>query len=213
MARTLQQIDDDLTQLQLQYTLDNTPSRAELANMQLELYKSWNRTAAGLANWLAGTADYVTTTPPGQNGRLGWYPMYDALGNVTWIPSLEAIRGEMSRMRVERRAITSGTTHVITAADEGKTLFLSGPAATTNATVRLPQGVPAGWAVNIVQEGTGGPRLTLAGASNEAGEAAVITNRANAFRTANENALACAIVKRREGGTRSTYVVGGDLVV
>lgn len=158
-----------------------------------------------------GTADYVTADPPGQP-EPGWYPITYPSGVIVWKRSTAKIVMDANLLNFERRVLTSGSTHMLTAADAGKTLLLAGTTGTSNITCQLPN-APPGWGVNIIQEGTGGPRITFTIANNGSGQAGFLRHRQGAFRSAGENALVTAICRGRDSSFRSTIVLGGDLTI
>jgi hypothetical protein len=214
MPRSLEQIDAALESLQSAYAADTTPSRAELANMQATLYTGWQTFVDQLRAKDNGVADYESGPVNGvPQPDPGWYPLTDPAGLTTWHPSIARLRVEASELRFETRTLTSGSTHLIALEDTGMTLSLIGTTATSNINARMPTTARTGWCVNLIQMGSGGPRVTITIPTATDGSAlAFLRQRGSAFRLANQYALATVICTGRDSSGRPTFVCGGDLV-
>lgn len=93
--------------------------------------------------------------------------------------------------------------YTFTAADNGKIIgFGSGGSAAI--TVTVPNNLPVGWNVGIVQEGPG--RITVV-----AGSGATVANRQSFYATAGFLAFAGVFVRYNASGTQAAAVVYGDV--
>lgn len=159
-----------------------------------------------MANWTNG----VVGGGPKEDGK---YPLPTGPGITALVSCPAQIAYDASISRVERIALASGqgNTIILGPQHNGKILSVLGVTFTTNITVQIPGGEPAGWACTIVQEGTGGPRVTLTIGNNAAGEPGFLKSRGSVFRLADEGAVVSVLCTRR-ASNRSYMWAAGDLV-
>lgn len=165
-----------------------------------------DRFTAMMAAWTGGTVD------GGPNGD-GKYPLPTSPTGTLLVscPARQAYDASISR--VERIALVTGqsTTIVLGPQHNGKILSILGVTSTQSVTVQLPGGEPAGWACTLIQEGTGGPRVTVTMGTNAAGESGFLKSRGNVYRLADEGAVASVLCTRR-ASNRSYMWLAGDIV-
>ncbi|MFN3517945.1 MAG: hypothetical protein ACK4YT_00710 [Sphingomonas sp.] len=160
---------------------------------------------AMLAAWSNGAID------GGPNGD-GRYPLPNGLGTTTLVPSPARSAFDASLLRFERIQLPSGNTIVLGPEHSGKALLLAGTTGTSNINVTLPGNVPIGWACTLIQQGSGGPRVTVGIGNNGSGEPGFLRSRGSVFRLADQYAVASAICIERTASFRSTIVLAGDIV-
>lgn len=162
---------------------------------------------AATANWLNGTA----TGGPNADGM---YPVPTGPGTTRLVPSPDRIRFDASKLAFERIALASGggSTITLSEAHSGKVLMLAGSTTTSSITVVVPGSVPVGWGCVIIQEGTGGPRITVSIGSTAAGQTAFLRSRGSVYRLADQWAQASLTCVARDSSSRSTVVLAGDIV-
>jgi hypothetical protein len=160
---------------------------------------------AMLAAWVGGAAD------GGPNGD-GQYPLPTGAGTTTLVASPARTRLDMASIDVIRLVPASGSTIVLTLEHGGKTIVCAGSSATQSITVQVPGNAPKNWCVLLIQEGTGGPRLTVTIGTNGSGQAGFLKSFGSVFRLAGENAEACVKCINRDSAFRSTMLLTGNIV-
>ncbi|MEZ0495393.1 hypothetical protein [Sphingomonas sp. IW22] len=182
-------------------SIENDDVAAQLLGFLERMYAF----VAMLAAWATGAAG------GGPNGD-GRYPLPTGPGTTTLVPSPLQSRYDMSSLDVVRIALTSGSTIVLGPEHNGKTIVCAGVSATSNINVQVPGNVAPNWCVLLIQEGTGGPRVTVTIGTNGAGEPGFLRSFGNAFRLAGENAEACVKCIARDSAFRSRMLVSGNVV-
>ncbi|HCB75405.1 MAG TPA: hypothetical protein DEP91_04410 [Sphingomonas bacterium] len=143
--------------------------------------------------------DYLTGTADGGPNGDGFYPITLQDG-VTQI-----LRPCPARQILELQLdiiVVTATPFTLTAAHNGKTLLMSSAA---NMTLRLPNNLPVGFRVGVIEDLTG--RVTFTGLAG-----ATVSHRQGYTKTAGVDAVAAALVKRNANGTSAQWVLSGDLV-
>lgn len=158
---------------------------------------------------LAGWSNGAIGGGPNGDGR---YPLPTGLGTTTLVPCPAQSAYDASLLRFERIALTSGNTIVLGPEHNGKALLLAGVNGTSNISVQLPGNVAPGWACTLIQQGSGGPRVTVTIGTNSAGESGFLRSRGSVFRLADQYAVASAMCVERTSSFRSTMVLAGDIV-
>lgn len=180
----------------------------ELAAQILAFLERQDRFSNFLAQWTGGVAG------GGPNGD-GKYPLPISATQTQLVACPAQIQVDSSRSRVSRKTLASGqgNTIFLTEADNGLIISVLGQTSTTSINVQVPADVPAGWSCIIIQEATGGPRVTINMGTNSAGTTGTLKSRGSVFRLADEGAVASLVCTRREGSPgRSTVILAGDLV-
>lgn len=174
-----------------------------------ELLKFLDREDAFTAMMAEYTGGVVGGGPNGD----GKYPLPNGKTGTKLVSCPAQNEYNSSLSRVERIALVTGqsTTIVLGPQHNGKILSILGVTSTQSVTVQLPGGEPAGWACTLIQEGTGGPRITVTMGTNAAGESGFLKSRGNIFRLADEGAVASVICTRR-ASNRSYMWLTGDIV-
>lgn len=153
----------------------------------------------GLVDLRDELIDYHTGTADGGPNGDGFYPITLQDG-VTRIlapcPARQALELQLDVVLV------TNTPFIVTAAHNGRTLLMS---STANMTLRLPNNLPVGFRVGVIEDLTGRVTFTaLAGAT--------VSHRQGYTKTAGVDAVAAALVKRNANGTSAQWVLSGDLV-
>lgn len=160
---------------------------------------------AMLAAWSSG----VVGGGPNGDGR---YPLPTGSGTTTLVPCPAQSAFDATLLRFERIALTSGNTIVLGPEHNGKTLMVAGVSGTSNISVQVPGNVAPGWSCLLIQQGSGGPRVTVTIGANGSGESGFLRSRGNVFRLADQYAVASVICTERTSSFRSTMVLAGDIV-
>lgn len=154
---------------------------------------------ARLADLRDELIDYHTGTADGGPNGDGYYPITLQDG-VTQIlaacPARQALELQIDIIEV------TATPFTVTAAHNGKTLLMS---STANMTLRLPNNLPDGFRVGVIQDLTG--KVTLTALSG-----ATVAHRQGYTKTAGPDAVAAAMVKRNASGVAAAWVLTGDLI-
>lgn len=177
----------------------------DVAAQLLEFLERQDAFTAMLAAWSSGIAG------GGPNGD-GRYPLPTGAGTTTLVPCPAQSAFDASLLRFERIALTSGSTIILGPEHSGKTLLLAGVTGTSNISVQLPGNVPPGWSCLLIQQGSGGPRVTVTIGTTTSGESGFLRSRGNVFRLADQYAVASVICTERTSSFRSTMVLAGDIV-
>jgi hypothetical protein len=177
----------------------------EIASLVLADAERRDALYAATANWLNGTA----TGGPNSDGL---YPVPIGPGTTRLVPSPDRIRFDASKLVFERIGLSSGSTITLTEGHSGKVLMLAGTSTTSNITVVVPGSVPVGWGCVIIQEGTGGPRVTVSIGSTAGGQTAFLRSRGSVYRLADQWAQASLTCVARDSSSRSTVVLAGDII-
>ncbi|MEG3167503.1 hypothetical protein U1737_04765 [Sphingomonas sp. LB3N6] len=177
----------------------------DVAAQMLEFTARLDARDAAWAAYVNGTAD------GGPNGD-GRYPLPIGADSAALVTAPQRLAIDAARLNFERIALTSGTTIVLGPEHNGKVLLVAGTAAGSNISVQVPGSVEPGWGVVLIQEGTGGPRVTVTIGNNSSGEAGFLRSRGSVFRLADQYAQAAVTCVARSSAFRSTMVLAGDIV-
>lgn len=177
----------------------------DLAALILDFTARQDAIFAAQYDWAKGTIN------GGPNGD-GRYPLPVGPGSTALVASPQRLAFDASRLNFERIALTTGATIVLGPEHNGKVLLVAGTAAGSNISVQVPGSVEPGWGVVLLQEGTGGPRVTVTIGNNGSGEAGFLRSRGSVFRLADQYAQASVTCVARSSAFRSTMVLAGDIV-
>ena len=169
-----------------------------------------------LDNGSATAAVASITQPNGQVSAqpdLGWYPLSDRSGNVSWHPcpnKLVLLAGTLKVKFIQLGYTTgytgSNTAYTLTQNDSGwYYVFISNQGSATGITLTLQAGLPMGFGCMVCQYGTGKITFATANANDK------IVNRQGFTGTGGQYAEASIKTIQRSGGVNSIYQLSGDL--
>jgi hypothetical protein len=106
---------------------------------------------------------------------------------------------------------SSGNSYAFKESDNGKVFFMTGNTNTTAITVLLPDNLPAGWSVMVVQIGDG--RITARKANDSTNSNTNLRSRtANGFTTVNKGSVMVIICESRNSANANNfYTITGDV--
>ena len=179
----------------------------QLAQQLGQVHDQMTDFTAAMFAWANGVAG-------GGQASNGKYPLPTGLGTYTQVPCPAQIQVDANKLRAlgyVQLNFTPGFTgsnssYTFKPGDNGAVMMLQGSASSTAVTLTLPDTLPVGFSVGIIQNGTG--KITFTTGPN-----GVLQNRQGQFSTAGQGSFVIAICSKVNSGPSPTFTIGGDVTV